>query len=390
MKLKVGLIAIVFLLGLLVRPLMSSDAPNQLSLISYNTGLAHTFVQYAPERLPLIVEALRERSGDVLCLNEVFEEDDRDVLLEGLSDIYPHAHYVPVEQTRAKPRTCRVRQIFGEGRFINCMRSECSGKDGDEFTSCIINSCGEVLDNLRDENPECATALMAQVGRGTLRSLWSLLNPFRGAGLYVYGGASGVLMLSKYPLENKQLLDFSDVSTLNRRQALKADVVTGAQRHGVACTHLAANLDGTVPYTGPFADWEAENRAQTQELLKAFESYENPTYLIGDFNFGPSLPELDIHGVFEPTYYDTLALGYESPAVTLNPSCTFCSDNPLVNEGNDPKDYLNRLIDHVLIRNAYGVSSEVIFKQKVHVNTDDGRVQTRLSDHYGVEVTVEW
>ena len=38
------------------------------SVMTYNVGLAHTFVPLAKERLPHIMDALKREQGDVVCL----------------------------------------------------------------------------------------------------------------------------------------------------------------------------------------------------------------------------------------------------------------------------------------------------------------------------------
>ncbi len=94
--------------------------------------------------------------------------------------------------------------------------------EGDEFADCILEKCSKSLQRLKSENRQCASSLMAKVGQNPIISILKLLNPFYRSGLYAYRGSNGLVLLSKLPLQEKKIIDLSDISTLNRRQALSA------------------------------------------------------------------------------------------------------------------------------------------------------------------------
>lgn len=354
-------------------------------LTTYNAGLAHTFVMYAKERVPHVVENVKNLNSDVVCLQEVWTKKDQKALIKGTEEQFPHNFSMKIKQTRSKKRpTCKVKDLFGEGKFVQCMKDKCGGKEGDEFTQCIINDCGTALENLKNSNRECAQGLMAQVGRSTIASLWSVLNPFVPAGQFAYKGSTGLLILSKKPLTNTKVIDLSDISFLNRRAALYAEVDGKA----VVCTHLTANLDGTAPYAGKFANWSEENAAQVQKLLKETQT-EKPTFLMGDFNCGFKDEANGLEGEFEESCQKFLDAGFDDSISSINPTCSFCNANNLVNEGNDPKEYDNLLIDHIFTRNANVSDGGVMMTQKVKIKVDGKEVTTSLSDHYGVTLEVQ-
>jgi len=375
---------------LIAAMLMSAHAfaspKDKLKLTSYNAGLAHTFVMYAKERIPHVIDGVKKLDSDVVCLQEVWKKKDKKKLIKGTKEVFPHNFSMKIKQTRSKKRpTCKIKDLFGEGKFVQCMKDKCGGLDGDEFTQCIIKDCGTALENLKNSNRECAQGLMAQVGRSTIASLWSVLNPFIPAGQYAYKGSTGLLILSKKPLKNTKVIDMSDISFLNRRAALYAEV----DGQAVVCTHLTADLDGTAPYAGKFANWSEENLAQVEKLLKETDSTK-PTYLMGDFNCGFKDEANGLEDEFEQSCQKFLDAGYSDPISSMSPECTYCNDNILVTEGNDPKDYENVLIDHIFVRNASASNASVVMKEDVQVKVGrDEYVTSKVSDHYGVTIEAE-
>lgn len=208
-------------------------------------------------------------------------------------------------------------------------------------------------------------------------------------GAICYKGSTGLLILSKRPLKNTRVIDFSDISFLNRRSALYAEVEHGGKNHALVCTHLTANLDGTAPYAGQFENWSQENIAQVERLLSETKS-DKPTYLMGDFNCGFEDQTNGLESEFEESCQRFLSAGYSDPVSSMSPECSFCSENNLVNEGNDPKEFDNLLIDHIFVKNAGASSTSIVMKEKVEVKIGKREyVTTHISDHFGVEATVE-
>lgn len=348
-----------------------------LTVETYNIGLARGFVDHAEERRPHIIEALKKGAPDILCLQEAWAMDDRAALKEQLSKIYPHSHVPPVYQTSTSRRpSCKPWELFGEGKFVSCMQSQCGSVEGDEFTDCIINKCGESLERLKSDNRECASSLMAKVGQNPILSILKLMNPFYRSGLYAYRGSSGLAIFSKLPLKEKAVIDFSDISTLNRRQALSATIESDGEEVAIACAHLAAKL--TVPYTGKSESWEKENLAQTQRLIKKTANA-SKAIIMGDFNCGleSSNTQAEL-----PTSCMALSAAFKDPGAGLD-QCTYCSDNAL-NSGKQ-----DNFIDHIFIRGLEAESAEVVRKESIQIKTKNGVIKTNLSDHYGLRVSLD-
>ena len=147
----------------------SAQAGDGLVVESFNVGLAHGFVAHSEERKASIVDAIVSSEADVMCLQEVWTQEDRDAVETAVRDARgedAHLFHLAVEQKQASSApACGVGQLFGEDRFVSCMQDSCGGLEGKELTDCIVNSCGSALSALKDEEPECAQALMSQVGR---------------------------------------------------------------------------------------------------------------------------------------------------------------------------------------------------------------------------------
>ena len=74
------LITFLFLIGC-----SSSDDDDDFrqgtGFVTYNTGLAVGFVDYADDRLPFIGESLATLDGDVVCLQEVWLQEHIDSII---------------------------------------------------------------------------------------------------------------------------------------------------------------------------------------------------------------------------------------------------------------------------------------------------------------------
>jgi len=352
-----------------------------LRVETWNVGLAHGFVDHGEARAPAIWEAVAQSDADVVCLQEVWTPKDREDALAALGDSHPHSWLTENAQKKAgSSPVCRRKDLFGEGKFVSCLTGSCGGLDGDELTDCIIDNCEPILKELKDDKPECANALMAQVGKSAPAALWTVLRPCRKAGVFAYEGSDGLVLVSKLPLENTGMVDFTEKSTLNRRRALFADVKTGDTTTRVYCTHLTADLDGTAPYPGPFESWNAENLVQVDELIAHADAFDGPTVLMGDFNCSLPNEEAGIHGESDASCQAFLDAGFSDPVTDLN-QCTYCTPNTLVGEDGGP----NVLLDHTFIKGWAGQDGQRTYEGTVGLG-DLGQVS--LSDHYGYAVSL--
>jgi len=353
---------------------------NSYELTTFNAGLAHTYVPYAAQRTQPIIDAIKNQKSDVLCLQEVWKKEDRNLIINTLSNEYPYAHFTKIEQERAsKKPVCKIKELFGKEKFVTCTLKKCKKLAGDDFTSCVIDKCGGALENLKNSNRQCAAALMAQVGKSSTASIWAVINPFKKASLFTYGGSNGLLLLSKKKMTEKSLLNMSDISALSRRSALKANI---EDIGNVYCTHLSANLINDAPYAGKFESWVEENFAQAERLVTDALDKSGATALLGDFNCGNEIPGTNLSAEMSESC-DLIANYFDDSIADNNPSCTFCSENEIAGTSKD------RLIDHIYTRGFYTSKERITFKEKIKISVEGEDKMVNLSDHYGVTIKVE-
>lgn len=360
----------------------------EFTLTSYNLGLAHTFVPLAKERRPLIIEALKNESADVLCLQEVWTKKDQKKVIKSLKNQYPFVHISPTKQLHsAKRGVCKYNDLFGPEKFVSCMQTKCKGKTEDDLTSCIINDCRKPMDDLKDSNKVCAQALMAQVGKNKIIAILTLLNPLAKPGLFTYKGAIGTIILSKHPFIKKKtgFESWAKFSTTTQRGLLYATISKESKEVFVSCNHISANLESTVPYTGPFGSWADENLYQAQRTIDLANSIapQSAQFISGDFNC--SFKSENVFGEFEKSCHKFPAQGYATPIAVGADQCTFCHENTLI-----ANDQVNWLLDHIFTKNVKkALSTGVKYKDTVILETKDGQVESNLSDHFGVTLRVE-
>jgi len=61
-----------------------------LSFLTFNAGLARGAVALAEQRRAHIIEALGKQSADVVCLQEVWTDDDAGAIQDALRGSYPY------------------------------------------------------------------------------------------------------------------------------------------------------------------------------------------------------------------------------------------------------------------------------------------------------------
>ena len=62
---------------------------NETLFVSFNVGLADTQVDYYSERKQPVIDAINKTEADVLCLQEVWKEDDLESFIASLSNKFP-------------------------------------------------------------------------------------------------------------------------------------------------------------------------------------------------------------------------------------------------------------------------------------------------------------
>jgi endonuclease/exonuclease/phosphatase family metal-dependent hydrolase len=363
--------------------------PRTFSAITFNVGLARGFVPYAEERVAPAAAAIAALDADIICLQEVWEPADVAAVTAAARDRYPHSFSEP-----ADPGVCGACGVEEADTLEACVRERCPD-DLEDPVGCALSACEAEVNAISES---CLVCLSANIGG----SLDNLLLSCAGetAACFAYGGSYGTLLLSKRPLEAAQLSSWP--SSINRRGVLSATIGTDpttdpvdAASMQVYCTHLSAIFsDIPFPGEGPDGDspaaWAAEQRAQIVALRDQIdrEAGERPVLLLGDFNTGPAVPANDVEAEYIENY-EVLVEGFTAPFVVAPGICTYCSDeNPLIGGGVQGGNG-GVLIDHALLRGVgteVAIASSRVLDTPITLQTSAGAVDSRYSDHYGVEV----
>ncbi len=352
----------------------------KLTVATWNLGLAYNFVPLAKERKDLAIEAAAAANADVLCIQEVWTEDDLAAMetaakAAGFTEVW-------VEKTKEDAAALPAACTEGDTKDLQpCAEKNCLGDKN--LADCVQTKCGKQLGAVSDT---CLTCLASNLHL-TLPEI--LDTCAKGGAKYTYGGLTGIMLLSRKPLKNKKhtVLD----STLVRRGVLRAEVdAPGGGTVQIACTHLTAGLS-SVKYTGTYGGWDKEQAAQVDDLIGLMrKASEGASIIMGDLNTGVK-KGATIVDEFPENYAKFTAAGYVDPHMDREGTlCTFCGDNTLVATGAD-KGGEGGVIDHVMIRGFAGTIGAVkrTHDAKVKLTTAEGEKESHLSDHFGISVVLE-
>ncbi len=348
---------------------------------TYNLGLATGYVDYAEERRPKLIELVQTFNTDVICMQEVWTEADAAAVVAGVAATYPYSYYETISDDTVGPPACTEADTVD---LLACVEDKCEDVPSSEITNCVLNNCSAEFGALPDA---CVNCLAANIGK-EIPEIVSICQA--GSPKFTYGGANGLLVISRAPISNPQHLKLE--SSLVQRSVLGVTVnLPLLGKVAVACTHTASDLSKDIPYTGPFASYEAENKAQAEgvrDFLATYGASASLRVIMGDINSGPGsgttvTPEIPLAGY--TVIKDAGFAIFPSAIGESGMFCTFCADNALNND-----DIASLQLDHIALSiMPAGFSPAVtrIATEPVTITAKDGAtVTTNASDHYGVSL----
>lgn len=397
------------------------DTPSEHELVidTYNVGLAGAFIPYEEERREPLAEAIAGLEADIVCLQEVWRQDDKDLIINAASSTFPYSaafeHNLettvddPTDQNGETPPPFTSAPCGSEdlGEALNaavdCLRDNCSTIPGDEngqttSTDCAAEACtGEVSRLLLGDTDalRCYGCIAPSLPTETFATIRDQCANDVNAGL-AFDGQNGVVILSRHPLSNVR----SHVlpGTWNRRIITRATAtLPNDVEVDVYCNHLTPIFDGlTFPYTGQYGEgdvgsggWAAEQLLQAEKLIALVEeeSLERRAFVLGDFNAGRGhqvdgdyvivSEGLQTYERLAESFTEALAPGYE-------PICTYCPTNSLNAPSTSPV-----WIDLIFMAN---VPAEAVLETSRILDQDiveiEGSSPVPLSDHYGLRSVV--
>ncbi len=350
----------------------NGDDARVLGVATYNAGLAPGFVPFTEQRAPLTIQAIADQSVDMMCVQEVWLEQDVQALRDATDDKWPSAIFPPPDpgEVIGDEPACGPGEL---DPLQACLTASCAGLQTDQLASCAVASCGAELGALPET---CSTCLVANLGASFEAIRLSCTTG--SAGAFAFGGSFGIGLLAEAPILSEDLLVLE--STFNRRGVIYAllDTEELGPVH-TFCTHLTAIFDD-IPFPGE-GGWEGEQARQIEALLDFVQDKTGGTgqvLLMGDLNTGPA-----IDGVVAATPENFQRLtdaGFASPYLRAGAECTFCAANPLVSDDDD-----SVIIDHVLVRGIEaGDLADRILTGDLDIALDGEQVNAAFSDHYGV------
>ncbi|HJK90033.1 MAG TPA: endonuclease/exonuclease/phosphatase family protein [Polyangiaceae bacterium LLY-WYZ-15_(1-7)] len=406
-----GLLATVLLFGLGCGD--DGGEPYEMQVDTFNVALAGAFIPYEAERRQPIIDALAASDSDVVCLQEVWRQEDKDLIEAGVAGTFPHAvsftHGLdtpvddPTDQEGMVPPTptappCADATLASQFEAaVACLEENCNsepGSDAGQTTSsaCAQSECLDVVTPLilgDDAALACYSCLTTSLPTEPFADMRDLCTNEVGAEL-AFRGQSGVMILSRHPLRDAEA--FVMPGTWNRRivASATAELPNGSEVD-VHCNHLTPIFDSIAfPYTGDYGDemdgpdgWAAEQLLQAGKLVDwvGERSATRPAVILGDMNAGRAGDGLTAEGVATMDVLEgafTLAV-----ASDFTPSCTFCPDNPNASEGS-PAVW----IDHIFVANVEAedvLSTEVVYDEST-VSADGMMVP--LSDHFALRSVI--
>jgi endonuclease/exonuclease/phosphatase family metal-dependent hydrolase len=396
-----------------------------VKLDTFNVALAGNFIPYEKERRQPIVDALAALDSDVVCLQEVWEQSDKELIANAVKAKFPHAFFVKHDLETAlddatdadgkvppAPTTppCTDDEVAGVvAKFdsaVDCLRDNCPtdaalGENAETISSsCATSKCASKALSLMNSSKRCYGCLLPQMPTATFATMRNECKTNPKAGL-AFGGQNGVMLLSKHPLEDTGAVVLP--GTWNRRALLKARAsLPNGGKLQVYCHHFTPIFKGSLyPYTGLYGAGPDANGWVNEQLLHAKKMVElakkenascTPTVLLADVNasraYPNATPPIPAEGVgtldqLESYFTHGIAAGY-------TPACTYCKGNENVADNDTGGD---QWIDHIHVLNVDPSkikSTTLLFTEKsVDVkNAEGASIKVELSDHYGLRTVL--
>ena len=409
-----------------------------VTIETYNVALAGAFIPYEQERRQVLPQAIAAAESDILCLQEVWNEADKDAIRAAAIGNFPYIIWFvddldtqlddPTDQNGQVPPPYTTVPCPDDvevqpgltiadqmNAAIDCVRdgqdlqgNYCStipGSDQGRTTStdCAAEAClfevGDLVFGTAQQQ-RCYACLATQLPTDTFGTIRQRCPTVINQEL-AFQGQNGVMILSRYPLTNA--VNWVIPGTWNRRVILSATAeLPNGTGLDVFCNHLTPIFSGiTFPYTGQYGDgmsgangWEAEQFLQAEKLIAHVQkvSGNKPAVILGDLNAGRGYFD-DPNNLIFPEGEATLNLleGTFTPAYATNytPACTFCQDNPVAGVEREGTVWIDHIQMYNLPASAVTVTERTFDQPVLSVpDGNGGTMDIPLSDHYGMRSVI--
>lgn len=379
------------------------SGPVDLQIDTYNIGLAGVGVRHEGARRPVVLAELGKLTGDVLCIQEAWQESDKVAVQNALKANYPHTAWAKTNldskiedskdaagMTPPPPLAPCAGQEADLDTAIKCLADNCATADGKvTSTACAKDKCVVATATIfAATNKSCYACLASNLASEKISDIAPNCKK-AGYGLG-FGGQSSVMIASKHPLSDIQHKIMPGCWQQRVVTRATATINNGA-KVDVYCNHLTPVIigDDFIPYVCPWggsgtteqSKWESEQLLQTKQITAWAATRMNRSVILGDFNASPMAMGLDAHGQLT---LDELAKSYVQ-ALVGPASCTYCKDNSLTDAGE------NTWLDHIWLKgiDKSAVKSTLVTFKGTPVTTGDAaEAKVPTSDHYGFRAVV--
>ncbi len=369
------------------------------------------FAPYEPERRQSILEHVDEVEVDVLCLNQVMRESDKQAVAQAAQAAFPHSAWVRTDAssvpddprdlqgvTPQPPTTppCSVAETVEKiDAAADCLAANCStipdSKDGLlKKGSCMVQKCAASSIPLLAgdaEHKRCFSCLLYTVMSETIADTQRLCKEDPAAG-FAFLGENGTMILSRYPISDTSLWVLPSTAWRGVLLSVTVQPPSGPSLRVHCTTTTGAKSASTQPYAGLYGGgeqgdqaWENESLLQATQTVGRVTQTPGPAVVLGDLYSGKEWAEAtpplapfapDGFAVFDNALTEAVSPDYP-------PTCTYCEDNPLW-EGSSS---INAWTAHVFL---HGLALEDVTATR-RLATDN--VLTITTEKDGVESTFD-
>ena len=256
--------------------------PQQRSLefATFNASLTTGFNRDFPTslRIDAVSSGIASIDADVMCLQEIYTQDEIDDVIAALRDPYSawkdaEIFYVDTREEIAEVPCGSPTDLEAAAALGQCFADNCSAEP-DFLSFCILESCGA---QLQAPSPTCQQCLAtgSQVNNQLSDRIGECTSEAQGT--LIFGGNDGTMLVSKKPMKNKDSI-IPDPWAI-QYSSLYAEI-EGVQ---VLCSHSAKQI--FAGYNGEYDSYEGQNFYETGLMMDLLNEKENgsPQVLLGDF-----------------------------------------------------------------------------------------------------------
>ncbi|ESO83681.1 hypothetical protein LOTGIDRAFT_236514 [Lottia gigantea] len=373
------MIAILILASGLVSILASAsglDCENPVKLTTFNAGLTPHLPGYESRRevLPL---ALPQHDADVICLQEMWFEDDMKRLVdrmirrgfsfystinEDVDKLKTLPSFLARVFTRASSPPCATWRV---SPLMLCYIWNCRRTSKLSLLMCLEQNCRTYLNIIPQD---CISCLVMG-----LSGVKTVLNRCMSGRQYNRFNTQGLMIFSRKRILKASHQVFQDerIRQILPRGYIEAEIENLGT---IVCTHFTVNIsrnpiEDNLPYN-------TTGSQQADEIRRLHEHFKHKEHIIlGDLNTGPYDPSRNLWTNLPENYQLLKDFGYISPYEMNGGTCTYCDYNNVQNNASK-----NSLVDHILLERQSFRNPKRVFTRRVG--------KWNLSDHFGLQIEV--